>query len=121
MNNLFGVKIEEEETKCTQQDGITLCKILYDKLSPLGYYPALTGGLLYKEGGRKDIDIVIFRNRQQHSSFETIDLYLVLSEVGVYIDKSYGFVTKAKWKEFTIDLFNPETKEDDISYSDTPS
>jgi len=95
----------------TQQDGIELCKIMYDKLAPLGFYPALTGGLLYKEGERKDIDIVIFRNRQQHDSFETIDLYLELSEIGISIDNYYGFVTKAKWKGHTVDLFNPETTE----------
>ena len=45
-----------------QNDAITLCKILHEKLSVHGYYPALTGGLLYKDGPRKDIDIIIYRN-----------------------------------------------------------
>lgn len=86
-----------------------LCKVLYGKLEPIGYYPALTGGLLYKDGNRKDIDIIIYRNRQKVESFETVDLTLVLSEVGVTITASFGFVTKAKWKGLVVDIFNPET------------
>lgn len=101
--------ITEEEKYCTQQDGITLCEILHKKLSPKGFFPALTGGLLYKCGNRKDIDIVIYRHRQQVTHFETTDLIDSLIEVGVEITASYGFVTKAKWNGLTVDIFNPET------------
>lgn len=40
---------------------VELCKEIYQKLAPR-VYPALTGGTLYKEGVRKDIDIVLYLN-----------------------------------------------------------
>ena len=96
---------------CTQQDGVLLCQLLHEKLEPLGYFPALTGGLLYKEGNRKDIDIVIYRHRQKIESFEIIDITKALSEVGVKVNGYHGFVTKAEWKGFIVDIFNPETND----------
>ncbi len=96
----------------TKNEGMELCKILHESLSQKGFYPALTGGLLYKDGARKDIDIIIYRNRQQHAGFEMHNIEHDLNECGVFIDECYGFVTKAKWKGFTIDLFNPESTAD---------
>ena len=105
---------------CNQNDGIELCKILYEKLSPMGYFPALTGGLLYKEGHRKDIDILLYRHRQMYQEFETIDIRDALEEVDVVIIKSFGFVTKATWRGFEVDIFNPENKKwiSDFEYGD---
>ena len=91
-----------------QNKGIELCKILYQKLKGAGFFPALTGGLLYKEGTRKDIDIVIYRHREQNK-FEMHDIEKLLVECGLTDFKYYGFVTKAKWQGITVDLFNPES------------
>ena len=111
--------VEDNTKYCTQQDGVRLCELLHEKLQPLGYFPALTGGLLYKEGNRKDIDIIIYRHRQKVEKFETTDIQLALLEVGVNITGFYGFVTKAEWQGFTVDIFNPETNdtENDIIYN----
>lgn len=92
--------------------GIALCRALYGELSKIGIFPALTGGLLYKDGFRKDIDVTLFRHRQDVESFETNDKNIAeaLLRCGVEIVDFYGFVTKAKWKGVDVDLFNPETK-----------
>jgi hypothetical protein len=110
---MIGLPITQDgELKmCSQNDGIELCNILRDALAPLGIFPALTGGLLYKNGLRKDIDIVLYRHRQQVEQFETTNIKDQLQKAGVEIIEFYGFVTKAKWNGFTVDLFNPETKE----------
>ena len=119
MNNILPPFLAPPVVKqCSQQDGIELCKILYDKLSPLGFYPALTGGLIYKDGSRKDIDIVIFRNRQKHETFETAQLFSELADVGVMITNTFGFVTKAEWNGFVVDLFNPETEFELLEYGE---
>ena len=97
------------ENPVTQQDGIKLCGILWSKLNDRGYFPALTGGLLYKEGERKDIDIVIYRHRQKHQQFEMTDIFELLEECGLYDLQHFGFVTKAKWRGVVVDLFNPES------------
>lgn len=94
--------------KANQHDGILLCKLINEKLT--GVYPALTGGLLYKDGDRKDIDIVLYRHRQDLDCFEVTDFEKELNGIGVKIMEHYGFVTKCEWLGYVVDLFNPETK-----------
>lgn len=96
----------------TRSQGIELCKIIYEKLSVKGYFPALTGGLIYKEGNRKDIDIVIYRNREM-PSFEISDIHGLLVDCGLKDLKHFGFVTKADWNGVVVDLFNPESVSSD--------
>lgn len=91
------------------EKALELCRILYEGLKDYGYYPALTGGSLYKDGERKDFDIVIYRNRE-NLPFEIPDIEKYLSDCGVKIIESFGFVTKCTWEEFDVDLFNPESK-----------
>lgn len=102
----------------SQQKGIELCQILHKKLSLYGYFPALTGGLLYKEGDRKDIDIVIYRHRQNISDFEMHDIETALVDIGFAEIQYFGFVTKAKWQGISVDLFNPEANENECRYGD---
>lgn len=101
------------QTKNTEAVAKELCKKIYDALSPFGFYPALTGGCLYKEGNRKDIDIVIYRNRQKSPSFEMSDLEGMLKKAGLGEFCFFGFVAKAKYREFNVDIFNPETNAGD--------
>lgn len=93
-----------------RDDGINLCRLMYEKMCQYGYFPALTGGLLYKDGSRKDIDIVIFRHRQKHEDFEMSEIEPLLEECGLTNIEYFGFVTKANWNGVVVDLFNPETK-----------
>lgn len=93
-----------------QQTGIDICRALYEKLAPHGYFPALTGGLLYKDGERKDCDIVIFRHRQMNEPFETQEINELLIDCGFTDIRHYGFVTKSKMGIFEVDIFNPESK-----------
>lgn len=86
-----------------------LCKKIYDNLSPKGVYPALTGGTLYKEGERKDIDILIYFKRQ-NKPYETIDLRKDLLKIGLTdIRCITGYVTKARYRGVDVDILNPET------------
>lgn len=96
--------------KATLEKAIELCEAIYSELGDLGYFPALTGGSLYKEGKRKDIDIVIYRHRQKVDKFEMRDIKLNLENIGLTEILFYSFVTKAKWQGFCVDLLNPETK-----------
>ncbi len=111
--NMFLDEQESEvESECTYEMAVALCAALYKVLEPEGYYPALTGGLLYKEGNRKDIDIVIYRNRQKIQGFEVVDIANLLAKVHLNITDSFGFVTKAEWHGFIVDIFNPETNDE---------
>jgi len=98
-----------------QEVAFELCKKLYKKLSP-EVYPALTGGTLYKDGDRKDIDIVLYFNRDS-GPMETEDLKKKLNAVGLRgLQFKTGFVAKAKYKGYSIDLLNPETDLDADGY-----
>lgn len=48
---------------------VKLCRSLYTRLGDSAY-PALTGGILYKNGNRKDIDIAIFPKLQEETPDE---------------------------------------------------
>lgn len=99
-------------THATVDDGILLCQMLYPALKQIGLFPALTGGVLYKGGNRKDIDIVIYRHRQDRSSgWETTneDIAKVLMDCGITITGFFGFTTKASWRGIQVDILNPES------------
>lgn len=50
----------------TQTEAIELCRKLFAITPMHGMFPALTGGLLYKDGERKDCDIILYRHRQMN-------------------------------------------------------
>lgn len=93
----------------SQEAAIEICKEIYPKLSAAGFYPALTGGSLYKEGLRKDVDIVIYRNRQSVLPFEMVEIKDLLIELGFTNLEFFGFVTKSQYKGVSVDIFNPES------------
>lgn len=92
----------------TQQEAIALCVAIHPLTEKYGCYVALTGGLLYKDGPRKDLDLVFYRIRQ----CEGIDkkgLFAALEELRIKVVKGFGFCHKSI-DEFgrTIDLLFPE-------------
>lgn len=107
MNDINFVPESEGPKMATQKDGVELCRLIHDKIKDA--FPALTGGLLYKDGERKDIDIILYRHRQDLDPVETSEFEDDLLSIGVKITQCYGFVTKATWNGFDVDIFNPET------------
>lgn len=91
----------------TREEAIELCKKIETVLPLYGAHIGLTGGVLYKEGPRKDLDLIIYRIRQE----DRIDFTGVLGELdmlGVQHVSSHGFVTKFEYKGKSIDILNPE-------------
>lgn len=77
-----------------------------------GFHVALTGGCLYGEGGRKDIDLVLYRIRQvsledvkrkQPTMFRELSAKLQMELVA-----DYGFVKKFLLGEIPLDVMFPE-------------
>lgn len=92
----------------TQQEAITLCHAI-EQISPaFGCHVALTGGLLYKEGPRKDADILFYRIRQVEAIDET-GLFEALKSIGIEKVSGFGWCHKAIWNGKKIDFFFPET------------
>ena len=83
--------------KWTQAEAIALC-IKVEAICPqFGCHVALTGGLLYKDGERKDCDLLFYRIRQT----EKIDyegLWMALDEIGLQQYSGCGWCYKAEYK-----------------------
>lgn len=90
-----------------QVDAIDLCRKIESICPAFGCHVALTGGVLYKDGDRKDLDILFYRIRQ----VEEIDqdgLFYALSSIGVVWQSGFGWCNKAIYGEKKIDIFFPE-------------
>ena len=86
------------------------CKKL-ESVAPLhGFHVALTGGTLYKEGNRKDCDVIVYRIRDQDgpSTTDIEKLWEAFEELEVTILKDFGFVTKAQYNGLDVDFLFPE-------------
>ena len=91
----------------TLQSAAALCRIVESCCPQYGCHVALTGGSLYKDGERKDCDILFYRIRQAtHIDIE--GLKSALSALGIEMGEVYGWVHKASYLGQSIDMFFPE-------------
>ena len=91
----------------TQQAAIELCRKVEAVCPAFGVHVALTGGLLYKDGPRKDCDLIFYRIRQCEEVdypglFESLQLLGFTNPVG------FGWIYKSKYNGLPLDLLFPE-------------
>lgn len=92
----------------TQAQAVELCRKIEAIAPNFGAHVALTGGTLYKDGERKDADIMFYRIRQVPTIDEDGLLEALWRELGIDIIEHIGWVTKAVCNGGDIDLFFPE-------------
>jgi hypothetical protein len=101
----------------TQEAALALC-IELEKIAPaFGCHVALTGGLLYKTGMRKDCDVLFYRIRQT-PEIDIDGLFDALAGIGFVKVKGFGWCHKAEYQGKPVDCFFPETPSGD--YLDQP-
>jgi len=112
----FG-NIDEGMKHWTQEQAIDICRHIENICPTYGCHVALTGGTLYKDGERKDLDILFYRIRQ----VEQIDidgLFTALSKIGIYKRSGFGWCYKASFMaEKNIDCFFPEEQDGEYEES----
>lgn len=91
----------------TQADAIALCIELEAIAPDFGAHIGLTGGLLYKQGERKDVDIIIYRIRQVEA-IDITGLFDAFELLGVRKVSGFGWCHKATYQGKPIDFFFPE-------------
>lgn len=91
----------------TKEEAIALCCEIEAISPPFGAHVALTGGCLYKEGLRKDADVMFYRIRQIEK-IDTDGLFSALESIGFTGIKGFGWVFKGNYKSKPVDLFLPE-------------
>lgn len=94
----------------TQEEAIEMCRHIEAVCPPCGCHVALTGGLLYKTGERKDCDILFYRIRQR-KKIDYDALWNVLASIGIVKDSGFGWCFKAKRNGKKIDIFMPEEQQ----------
>lgn len=105
------------KTPWTRDKALDLCRIV-ERIAPkFGAHVALTGGLLYKDGPRKDCDILFYRIRQ----VEEIDidgLFAALAETAIVRTGGFGWCIKADWGGMPIDCFFPEESGEYVGFDE---
>lgn len=96
----------------TTAAAIALCREIEAVCPDFGAHVALTGGLLYKDGARKDADILFYRIRQK-PSINTDGLFDALEDLGCIIGEDFGWCVKANYLGKPIDFFFPEREGDE--------
>jgi hypothetical protein len=101
----------------SQSYALKLCARMEEVVSPHGAHVALTGGCLYKDGARKDADIIIYKHKNTSwGAGEKERIVQVLGEAGLFksgydsTDASFQFVLVGTTRSATgvrrrVDLF----------------
>lgn len=92
----------------SREEAFALCRLLEATAPTFGAHVALTGGLLYKDGYRKDCDVLLYRIRQREEPVDFDGLFKALEAMGFEIGEDHGWCKKLKWNGKSIDMFDPE-------------
>jgi hypothetical protein len=98
-------------------EALEVCRIVEAICPKYGCHVGLTGGLLYKEGERKDLDLVLYRIRQC-PEIEFDDLLAALEVAGFSEFRVFGFVTKCIFRGKPVDIFQPEVYEGEYDHDE---
>lgn len=102
------------QTNWTQEEAIALCRAVEKVCPAYGCHVALTGGCLYKDGVRKDCDLIFYRIRQT-PKIDVEGLFEALKAVGLYRLSGFGWIYKANWHSKPVDCLFPEEQGGDPS------
>ena len=107
----------------TTEKAIEMCVALEAVVPQFGCHVALTGGTLYKQGPRKDCDVLFYRIRQR-KCIEMDGMWAALLKVGFQKLSGFGWCYKATYRGYPVDCFFPEGERDEngdeIEYVSTP-
>jgi hypothetical protein len=91
-----------------QREALDLVKKIEAFAPNYGYHVGLTGGILYKEGERKDIDIIFYPHNDPNNVPDEKGLIdALLCNMGIVVeDHMYcGWLRKARYFMKNLDLF----------------
>ena len=94
----------------SQREAIDMVKKIEAICPQYGCHVALTGGLLYKDGPRKDCDILFYRIRQVGEIDEDGLWNTLENSLGFVKMDTFGWLTKALYNLKKVDVFFPERK-----------
>lgn len=102
--------------KWNTQDAIAFCRLLESFAPEFGAHVALTGGCLYRDGQRKDVDILVYRIRQA-DRIDWRGFFERAATFGCHAGNDYGWNKKAFYLGKDVDFFDAEDDGEYGSYS----
>jgi hypothetical protein len=105
----------------TIEEARELCTLINSVSYEFNCHPALTGGLLYKDGPRKDCDVVIYQRgdtKGVHTRIDWEGLWKALDVLGIEKLYDFGYCKKCMWKGKSVDILDPT--EDGSDYNAQP-
>ena len=96
-----------EDKTWTHSQAVELARAVEAIIPDFGAHVALTGGSLYKDGERKDADLIIYRVRQV-PTIDEAGMFAALEAIGLKKTADFGFVKKADFNGKSVDLLFPE-------------
>ena len=99
------------KTRWTLKLARDLCKRLELVVPNYGAHVALTGGVLYREGPRKDCDIVLYRHGGRQLPIDREGLLAVFKLAGMVSVRTDGRVWKMLWDGRQVDFLFHDTDE----------
>jgi hypothetical protein len=95
----------------TLTDAVAVCKLFEPICARNGYHVALTGGCLYGEGPRKDIDLIFYEQRHIKTKPELGKIKdELMDELGFEHVADYGFVNKFQRGDIKVDVMLPDRR-----------
>ncbi len=90
----------------TLHDAAALCRRIESPLRHVGYYAAISGGVINKDGPRPDLDLAILeRCMASRKAGDREALIQTLMQLGFIISPPFdGFIVKATWQKKPVDL-----------------
>lgn len=88
---------------------LAIIRTVEDVAKRYGAHVALTGGVLYKKGPRKDLDLMFYRIRQSRR-IDAEAMFKALETHGFTVEKGRRWVYKAKYQGRGVDFLFPEEK-----------
>lgn len=90
----------------SQAEAIAFCRQIHHLFPKFGCFIGLTGGCLYEDGERKDVDVLVYRNRQR--KIDLVGLKQTLECNGITIKNDHGFCVKAAYGAKRVDFLFPD-------------
>jgi hypothetical protein len=101
------MKMTTMKPKWIRIEGVELAREVEAVCVPYGCHVALTGGVLYKDGPRKDCDLIFYRVRQV-KQINMAGLWEALKTIGLERLGGNGWCHKAVYQGKSVDCLFPE-------------
>lgn len=93
----------------TQAEALEVCKAVEPIVACCNVHVGLTGGTLYKDGERKDLDLLFYRVRQTPAiDVGTLFTYLEAMGFTIFAPPVLKWCVKARYLGRSVDLLFPE-------------